>query len=367
MTPTGAEIRQALNLKCASLGIPVSGNFELTPRCNLQCKMCYVRMTPEQMAPIGRERTAKEWIELAKEARDAGLAFLLLTGGEPTLRADFAEIYENLATMGLSISINTNGTMLTPEIRSLWHRLPPSQVNITLYRVCREDYQNLCGNGDAFDKVLDALSWLSEEGILTHLNTTITPQNYHRWLQLENFAKDRGYELRMTNYCFPPTRRAGCDTCNEFSRLAPEQVGELIVKDMLFREGPDAVRLRAKNLDSPLQRGCDLDVGNPIQCLAGRSQFWLTWDGRLTLCGMIDNPATHPFEEGFLNAWESLRSQSALIRLCPECTTCPDQKLCMNCAAVTYSETGRFDGKPEYMCQVSRAYKDTLQNMADKL
>ena len=104
-----AEIRRTLTRKCAAMGIPVSGFFELTPRCNLQCKMCYIRMTPQQMAPIGRERTAREWLELGRDARDAGMIFLLLTGGEPTIREDFPEIYEGLARMGLSISINTDG------------------------------------------------------------------------------------------------------------------------------------------------------------------------------------------------------------------------------------------------------------------
>ena len=44
------------------LGLPVSGSFELTPRCNFDCKMCYVHQTPEQIAASGRkELTADQW------------------------------------------------------------------------------------------------------------------------------------------------------------------------------------------------------------------------------------------------------------------------------------------------------------------
>lgn len=367
MTPTSsAEIRRNLCRQCAALGIPVSGIFELTPRCNLRCRMCYVRLTPEQMAPIGRERTAQEWLDLAQECKDAGMVFLLITGGEPTLRPDFGEIYENLAQMGLSISINTNGTLLTPEIKDLWHRLPPAQVNITLYGVCREDYAELCGNGEAFDAVVDALDWLRDEGILVHLNTTMTPTNYPKWMELEDFAKARDLELRMTNYCFPPTRRSQCDSCSDFARLTPEEAGKMTAQDILYREGIDAIKLRAKNLSAPLQRSCDLENGEPMQCLAGSSQFWLTWDGRMTPCGMLDTPATKPFEKGFLPAWEETRKLCSAIRLCPECTACPEKKSCMNCAAVTYAETGRFDGKPEYMCRLNKAYRETVTKMAEE-
>ncbi|MBR3971310.1 MAG: radical SAM protein [Ruminococcus sp.] len=367
MTPdSSAYIRRHLSQKCAHLRIPVSGIFELTPRCNLGCKMCYVRLTPQQMAPIGREKTCEEWISLAKEAKDAGMVFLLITGGEPTLREDFPEIYRSLAQMGLSISINTNGTLITPAVKSLFEEFPPAQINLTLYGVCDEDYQELCGDKNAYSKVLDALDWFCEHDILVHLNATMTPDNYPKWQAYEDFAKERDLELRMTSYCFPPTRRSECDKCSDFSRLTPEEAGSLIAEEILYREGLNSIKLRAKDLSSPLQHSCDLDTGEPMQCLAGRSQFWLTWDGRLTPCGMLGAPDTRPFEEGFLNAWKSLCKEVDEIRLCSECATCEIQASCMNCAAVTFAETGSFNGKPEYMCSLNKAYREAVTKLANQ-
>ena len=363
MSPSWSHVRRMLCNKCAALGIPVSGVFELTPRCNLRCKMCYVRLTPEQMRPIGQERTAQQWIELARQARDSGMTFLLLTGGEPTLREDFCEIYEELAQMGLSISLNTNGTLLTPEIRALWHRLPPAQVNLTLYGTCREDYDALCQNPDAFDSVVEGLDWLKQEGIFVHLNTTMVPTNLQNWEKIEDFAKNRGLELRMTSYCFPPNRR----DCSCFERLSPEDAGQLIVKDAFYREGPQGILKRVKDLDTPLPRSCELDNGEPMQCTAARSQFWITWNGKMTPCAMLTQPTADPDSEGFSAAWEQLKQLCDPIRLCPECVGCPDQKSCLNCAAVTFAETGHFDGKPDYMCRMNRAYREELFRLAKTL
>ncbi len=366
MTPTSsAQIKRTLSRQCADLGIPVSGIFELTPRCNLRCKMCYVRLTPEQMAPIGKELTASQWIDLGRQCKDAGLVFLLLTGGEPTLRKDFPEIYESLTNLGLSISVNTNGTLITDEIKELWRRLPPAQVNITLYGVSEADYEALCGDGSAFCKVCEAIDWLQNEGILIHLNTTMTPVNYKKWMELEEFAKSRGCELRMTSYCFPPTRREECSSCSDFTRLEAHTAGELIALDIYYREGIESIRKRASHLGTPVQRSCELDVGDPIQCMAGRSQFWLTWHGMLTPCGMLSTPCVNLAEKDFLIAWEELKAICRDIRLCPECTSCPEQKSCMNCAAVTFAETGRFDGKPEYMCRLNRAYRAAVTRIAE--
>ena len=360
MSASWSHVRRMLCNKCAALGIPVSGVFELTPRCNLRCKMCYVRLTPEQMHPLGRERTAEEWLELARQARDQGMTFLLLTGGEPTLRTDFCRIYEALAQMGLSISLNTNGTLLTPEIRRLWSKLPPAQVNITLYGTCREDYDALCGNPDAFDAVVDGLDWLKAQGILVHLNTTIVPTNRKKWEEIEVFAKKRGLDLRMTVYCFPPNRR----DCSGFERLQPEDAGQLIVQDTLYREGIQSILNRAEDLDKPLPKSCELDNGEPMQCTAGKSQFWITWNGKMSPCAMLTKPATEPFGKDFATAWEELKGLCDAIRLCPDCVDCPDQKSCMNCAAVTFAETGHFDGKPEYMCRLNRAYREELFRIA---
>ena len=360
---TSAQIKRALTLKCARAGVPVSGTFELTPRCNLGCRMCYVRLTPKEMEPIGRERTAKEWLAVAKEAKEAGLAFLLLTGGEPTLREDFIEIYEGLAKMGLSISINTNGTMFDDKLKAIFHRCPPAQVNITLYGTSEEDYDALCGNAKAYHNVMDAIEWIRKENILLHLNATMTPSNIDKWQELEAFAKSRELELRMSTYCFPPSRR---DTCPGFERLEPEQAGELSVLDVLYREGIEEV-VRKKNGLTQQLNSCKLDVGDPMQCMAAKSQFWVNWDGTMVPCGMLKCPKVKLYEMEFTKAWEALRAEVASIRLCPECASCPDKQTCMNCAAVTYTETGRFDGKPEYMCRMNQAYRQALDKYSTEI
>ena len=92
-------IKQRLQAKAALAGIPILGTFELTPRCNFQCKMCYVRLTPAEMQHLGRERTAEEWLSLGRTAFDAGMTFLLMTGRAPRLRPDFSGRPEYMCRM----------------------------------------------------------------------------------------------------------------------------------------------------------------------------------------------------------------------------------------------------------------------------
>ena len=98
--------------KAGSHGIPLSGTFELTARCNLGCRMCYIHRRENDAAARAGELTAAQRLALAEDCRDAGTLLLLLTGGEPFLRPDFREIYTGCRRMGMLVSINSNATLI---------------------------------------------------------------------------------------------------------------------------------------------------------------------------------------------------------------------------------------------------------------
>ena len=70
-----------LDTKARQQGVPIHGQFELTPLCNFSCKMCYVHLAKEQM----QERpllTVEQWKDIIHQAWEAGMIRATLTGGE---------------------------------------------------------------------------------------------------------------------------------------------------------------------------------------------------------------------------------------------------------------------------------------------
>ena len=102
--------------KAGQQGIPLSGTFELTARCNLDCRMCYIHKRANDAMALAGERTAAQWLALAEECRTAGTLLLLLTGGEPMLRPDFREIYTGCRRLGLMVSINSNAVLIDEDM-----------------------------------------------------------------------------------------------------------------------------------------------------------------------------------------------------------------------------------------------------------
>lgn len=363
--PMQAQLRRFLYAKAARNRMPISGTFELTPRCNMNCRMCYIRLSEQQMRQRGRERTAEEWIALGRECAQRGMLFLLLTGGEPFLRKDFQQIYTELKKLGLLITINTNATLINEETVAWLRENAPAKVNVTIYGGSNETYQRLCGHPAGFDAATRAVDLLLEAGILVNINVSLTQHNLQDLPAIVQFGKSRGVQVNSTAYMFPPVRRQG--EVDTQVRLSPEAAGdaralaEILTADEKLLER----RLRALHAGcpgEPTEEECTRTADEKMGCTAGKSSFWVTWDGNMTPCGMMNQPAVRPFDTGFDSAWQALCGKADEIFLPPECGTCKMRLNCMICGALSMAEgAGDSRQKPEYLCRMTQAYMAQME------
>ena len=353
---TEPYISTYLHQKGRRLGLPIAGNFELTARCNFNCPMCYVHMTQEQVEANGKELSARQWLDIARAARDQGMVFVLLTGGEPLVRKDFFEIYKGMKELGLLISINSNGSMLQGEILEEFLKDPPFRFNISLYGGSNETYQSMCGL-PAYDRVKANIRRLREAGVDVSINLSITPYNRQDLPRIYADAVELGVNVKASSYMYPSVRvngeQYGCG-----NRLSAEEAARCSVEWDMLRFSEEEFALRAQNmakLVSVKQDGCPVEVGEGVSCRAGSTSFWMTWDGRMLPCGMMTTPVVYPLEVGFDQAWQQLREETAKLRMPAKCVSCDHKEVCGVCAAVCFTETGKFDGVPEYVCEKTHA------------
>lgn len=358
-------IVEYLHRKAVLQGIPLSGTFELTPICNMSCNMCYVRQTPEQVQESGKRlRTVDEWLKLARDLKDQGTLMLLLTGGEPLTYPGFRELYSELRNMGFVVSINTNGTLIDEETVEWLSNNPPHRINITLYGASDSTYKRLCHISGGYTRTKRAIELLQDRGINVKLNCSVTPDNVDDLEDIIVYSDERKLILQATSYMFPPLRR-DIDSVGKNARFSPEECAYTEAKIRLLQRGTDAVKQygdAAERLQITEDSCFDCE-GDRLRCRAGRSAFWITWDGRLLLCAMMDDPAYKPFEVGFATAWDKLREDTVKIRLPAECSACEAKDFCRSCAAMVYTETGSYDSKPQYRCDLIRAIPEACQKV----
>ncbi|MGM9643357.1 MAG: radical SAM/SPASM domain-containing protein [Eubacteriales bacterium] len=353
-----AGIKKYLFMKASSSRIPISGTFELTPRCNLNCKMCYISMNKDEQAHIGKELTTDEWIKLGEEAVKRGMIYLLLTGGEPMLRPDFCEIYKAMIKMGVVMSVNTNGTRITPEIVSIFSKHPPEKVSISLYGASPETYAAHCGSGAAFHDAMQGILALKRAGIYVNLNTTFTKDNVSDMEAIVGFAKKENIPVRMTGFLFPPIRNGR--KAGDFS-LTPEETGRSQARFDKLTLTPDQTAARRVRISSSMQDASEdkmcRECGFP-SCIAGKGAFWLSWDGMMYPCGMLPERAVDVRKSGFDEAWkETCKSMDNAV-IPTECLTCKYKSVCPICTAVPQTLSGATDIVPHALCRQVKAYVD---------
>ena len=372
--PVEARLTNYLYAKASYQGLPLSGTFELTPCCNMACKMCYVRKTKAEQEAISPLRTTEEWIQLGEQAKQAGMLYLLITGGEPFLYPGIREVLTRLHYMGLIISINTNGTLIDAQTIEWLKECPPSKFNITLYGASDETYERLCGNPKGFTQATQAIRLLKEAGFSVKINCSVTPHNVNDLEGIFAFAREEELVIQATSYMFPPVRRDVTMTgTNE--RFTPEEAAYQAARITALTNGYQSFLERMEknaplSLPDELEEDCpQLEAeGDKIRCRAGKCSFWITWEGNMLPCGIFPNDgADNVFDLGFKRAWENVRKKTSAIRLPAKCSACELRDQCKACAAMVITESGDFHTVPEYRCRMSKNYSSACYRLQEEL
>lgn len=339
---------------------PIAATFELLPACNMDCKMCYVRMSMKEMNERGRMMNADEWIEMGQKAVDEGVLFMLLTGGEPLLHPQFKEIYEGLRRLGLIVNINTNATLIDEEMANFFAKNKPRRVNISLYGASNETYKNLCNNPKGFTQVENAIKLLKARNIHIKLNFCITPYNIMDMDKMIEFAEKYEIPVAPTSYMYPPNRKEKLGDYNAH-RLTPYEAAKARF-DLDIKEKGDEFGAFAKTtLDDIKSREnlepiCERGFG----CRAGNSTFWINWQGEMTACGMLSGETIDLKKHGMKQSWKMLNEKVSCTKRNDKCPTCKYKNICYVCVASCQAEAGAFEGVPQYLCDMNKEYEKLL-------
>ena len=189
--PEVNTVEKVMLTRAAAAQRPINGSLELLPLCNMNCDMCYIRLSRAEMEKIGRLYTADEWIRLGEEMAQSGVLFLLLTGGEPLMFPDFRRLYLELRQRGMILTVNTNGTLLDEEWAEFIGENKPRRINITLYGADDEAYRKLCHYPGGFEKALNAIRLLRERGVDVKINGSVTKENYKDMAAIYRIGQER--------------------------------------------------------------------------------------------------------------------------------------------------------------------------------
>ena len=316
--------------KARELGIPLSGQFELTPFCNLDCKMCYVHLHQNQLngADI---LSVEQWKNIMLQAHSQGMMNATLSGGECLVYPGFDELYMFLRNLGIKVSVKTNGVLLDKERIAFFNTFMPRSITVSLYGSSNETYKRVTGHA-VFDIVYENLLELKKSRF--PVNIAITPSRY----LYEDVKKIYKLAVQLNIPCFvnlslfPPRKETGRELC-----------------DLTFKEYAEIFSMITESASLPLPDEVELpkygdnsapDLG--LRCGAGRSFFTVSWNGKLSGCNNLDSLQVDVLDTPFSQSWDLIHKDSLSFPNPQECTNCAYGKVCPPCTA--YRSTGAERG-----------------------
>ncbi len=144
--------------------------ISLTERCNLRCFYCM----PEEGISL-KENTSymnkQELLSIAKTFIAHGINKIRLTGGEPLVRKDAAEIILELGKLPIELSLTTNGILIEKYLE-VFKQAKIKSLNISLDTLNKEKFNKITRR-DYFEKVMSNINLLINNGIHVKLNAVL--------------------------------------------------------------------------------------------------------------------------------------------------------------------------------------------------
>ena len=340
-----SDLSRYLAFKAREKGIPYSGQFELTPLCNFDCKMCYVHLEPNQMNghPLLPVET---WKDLMRQAWEAGMQIVSLTGGECLTYPGFDELYLYLHELGCHVNVLTNGYLLNDERVQFFKKHKPAEIQISLYGWNDDVYERVTGRR-AFSVVSKNIQKLIDANL--HFSISITPSIYlgSDTIETMQITKDLfGSSMSINPELFSPREDTGRSGNKDNPCL------EDYLKIYLKMNEINGVETKEIPEDSLPPYGSDIHECEEcgLRCGAGRSGFVMNWKGEMVPCNRMLMIRAFPLEEGFTTAWRKINQAVNQWPRIPECEQCAYKITCNSCAAeaLEYAEPGK---QPIGLCE----------------
>lgn len=346
----GSDRIDALRRRAAAAGLPLHATLALTHRCNFRCVHCYV--LPNAGAPEAELATG-DWLAVAQEAAAAGCFSILLTGGEPLLRADFADIYLGIRKLGIHVMLFTNASRVDARIIEVLRSAPPRLIEVSVYGATPETYRAVTGRAEAHGEVERGVALLRAAGLPVRLKTILMQPNRHEFAALR--ARVAAGEPAMRYDAVIQPRFPG-DAAVAQLRVPPAEVAELELRVIPGLAGQWQAQQHRRPPPPP---GGEVPL---YACAAGGISFYMSAAGLVQPCVSAVRHGV-PWQRGrLLEAFRATRRavQSLRIPAQHECAACGDRVFCGSCPPIAELECGAETGKCAYACALARARRQRI-------
>ncbi len=337
--------------KLADLGYPFNATIELTSRCNISCKYCYID------SGTGELDTAN--VKFAIDRLDqAGVCTLLVTGGEPFIRKDILEILTYIFQKNFfEIYIFSNGTLLNKKHIEF---LADNSRLLNLFRISffshiPEVHDRFVGVPGSFDKALHTARSLLSKGVRTGILINALSQNVESIEITRNFFQSLGFKVQIGKSKLLSTQQIK----NEFIDTVSEEFYTTYYKGIC--------KEMAHNLKCQLEEETRYSRESQCLCEGLFGLISIRSDGSITPCLTFRNLSLgnivsdqRPLREIYTSSEIYQTLKKIKKSDIGKCRSCKYINVCVICPGIMHSENGDFSTPSAMFCNNVKALEKII-------
>ncbi|MET8102160.1 radical SAM protein [Streptomyces sp. NPDC005236] len=187
-------------------------SWEINLGCNYACKHCYLGLKMNAGMPWEDKRRCLDIMA------EAGVLFLQITGGEPTIDKDFMRAYRYAWDLGMMITVSTNGSLLWREnLLRLFRECPPYRVTVSMYGATKASYDELTQREGAWDQFVQGMGAARRARLPLRMSVVVADDNASEEQAMVDLCRSWGVETEVfTN--ITPTIYGGAEVLTAQSK-----------------------------------------------------------------------------------------------------------------------------------------------------
>jgi radical SAM protein with 4Fe4S-binding SPASM domain len=321
--------------------IPLTCHFDLTYRCNLKGRHCYI---VRQDRP---ELNLAEIKDILNQLAEAGTLFLSLSGGEMFMRDDSFAIAEYARNLNFAVRLLTNGTLIDDAAIRRIKDLSPKQVTISIYSAKPSLHDEITGVPGSFNQAVRTAGRLVEKDIKVQFSCLLMKINSGEYSSVRRLSEKVGCGFQADPHVTP---RIDGNISPLMYHIHENDLAKVLT-DLI---------MNTAQADSSEERRSK-DEFDDIPCFAAMTSCYISPYGDVFPCVQFPLICGNLRKRTFKDIWghspEFENIRNTRFSKLPVCSECELRSYCRRCPGIAWIIKNDFTAPYEMACREAEIIK----------
>ena len=322
--------------------LPISCLFEVTHRCRLKCRHCYLRGTKSDQK---NEMTLEEIKRFLEEYKELGGTYLTFTGGDPFVRTDFWEIFSYARKLRFAVTILTSAFKVDEALLIRFAQAGIYYFQVSIYGPNAKVHDDFTGIPGSFDDAIRALRLMQSYNVAVRASLSIVKDNVDHFEEIISMLVEMKIPYGI-NYIMNPRRNG------DFAPVEMSISDQQLRKCLTYNSALGVPNLRGKGPNEPV-------------CDCARSLLSIDPYGNVYPCMELRDEPESLRDQSLSQIWHQSPVFQKMRQIClgdlEDCLGCQYKEYCNRCSANALKDGKELCQHSQWDCRYAKFLHEVIE------